>query len=97
MQWATLAILEARIVMPFTPRPGKGGGRSILGESSGGPEMFCILRSEKLNESLQEKKNYIPFPMASAYEKGEGNEYLWASSMLLEYKLTFDLILTSTL
>ena len=38
--------------------------------------MFRVLRSEKLNESLQEK-NYIPFPMASTYEKGEGNEYLW--------------------
>ena len=54
----------------FHPQTRKGQGKKHLGESSGGPEMFCILRSEKLNESLQGKKNYIPFPMASAYEKG---------------------------
>ena len=54
----------------------KEQAKKQLAESSGGPEMFRVLRSEKLNESLQEK-NYIPFPMASTYEKGEGNEYLW--------------------
>ena len=40
----------------FHPQTRKGQGKKHLGESSGGPEMFCILRSEKLNESLQGKK-----------------------------------------
>ena len=36
----------------FHPQTRKGRGKKQLGESFGGPEMFCILRSEKLNESL---------------------------------------------
>ena len=36
----------------FHPQTRKGRGKKQLGESVGGPEMFCILRSEKLNESL---------------------------------------------
>ena len=40
----------------FHPQTRKGRGKKHLGEFSGGPEMFCILRSEKLNESLQGKK-----------------------------------------